>query len=111
MRSLILIAALAAGLAGCNANINPNVATPNQAYIGENAYVVAVSTGRIYLASPFCTNAPPARLCQEVFTAVRSIRTASKQVFAALKAHQDVPLTALDALRAAYSVIQSIPQK
>ena len=110
MRSLILIAALAAGLAGC-APINPNVATPNQAYIGLNAYVAAGRTATIYLASPACTAQPPASLCQQVYTAFKSARAARKQITAALVAHQDVPLTALDVLSAAYAVIQSIPNK
>lgn len=108
MRSLILIAALAAGLAGCNAN--PDVATPNQVYIGLNAYGVAVNTANVYLRSPSCAK-PAATLCQQVYTALKSARVARLQLTAQLKANQTVSLTALGALQAAYAVIQTIPQK
>ena len=109
MRSLVLIAALAAGLAGCN--VNPDVATPNQVYIGLNAYGVALNTANVYLRSPVCTASPPAALCQQVYTALKSARVARLQLTAQLKASQTVSLTAVEALQAAYAVIQTIPQK
>ena len=110
MRSFIIIAALAAGLAGCNANLNPDVATPNQVYIGLNAYGVAVNTANVYLRSPSCTSKPAAALCQQVYTALKSARAARKQLTAQLVTNQTVSLTALQALQAAYAVIQTIPQ-
>ena len=111
MRSLILIAALAASMAGCNTNLNPDVATPNQVYIGLNAYGVALNTANVYLRSPACTVSPPAALCQQVYTALKSARVARLQLTAQLKASQTVSLTAVEALQAAYAVIQTIPQK
>ena len=110
MRSILIVAGLASALAGCNTNINPNVASPRAEIIGINVYIVAGNAARVYLASPACTTRPPAALCQSVDTAIKSMRTARKQIIAALKAHQDAPLTAIDTLRAAYSVLQSIPK-
>ena len=110
MSRFVLIAALAAGLAGCQ-TVNPDVATPNQVYIGLNAYGVALNTANVYLRSPTCTASPPAALCQQVYTALKSARVARKQLSAALAANQAAPLTALGALQAAYAVIQTIPQK
>ena len=108
MHKLLILAATTLALAGCNPN--PNVATPNQAVTAVNAYNALQATGRAYLASPSCTTKPAAALCQQVFTSLALAYPAAKQVLAALKANQAAPITAVQALSAAYSVIESIPQ-
>jgi hypothetical protein len=99
-------------LGACN-QINPNVATPNEEVIGINAYNAAVATATAYLQLPIC-GVPPCRtkvLSQSVYTALKSGRVARNQVLAALAANQAAPLTALQALQAAYAVVQQIPQQ
>lgn len=107
------VAALARGLAACNPN--PTVATPNQEVIAINAYNAAVATGTQYLKLPLCVPAPaPCRtptLSQSVYTALKAGRAARMQLLTALAANQAAPLTAIDALQAAYAVIQQIPQQ
>lgn len=115
MRTLLLALGLATGLAGC-ATLDPNVATPNQVVIGINAYNAAVVTGTTYLHLPLCTASVtlPCRtqgLSQQVYTALRSGRAARTQLLAALAANQSAPVTALQALQAAYAVVQQIPQQ
>lgn len=104
--------ALAGALAGCN--LDPNVATPNQVVIAVNAYNAAVATGTVYLKRPLCpTNAPICRtqaMSQTVYSALKSGRAARAQLLAALANNQSTPITAIQALQAAYSIVQSIPQ-
>lgn len=90
----------------------PNVATPNQEYVGLNAYYAAVKTATNYLALPLCPTATLCRtqtLSQSVYSALRSARVARKQITVALEQAQPAPLTAISALEAAYAVIQQIP--
>ena len=110
MRKIVFAVATTLALAGCVSNLNPDVATPNQMAIAVNAYTTAGYAAKIYLASPSCVASPPAPLCQQVYTAFVSGRAAAKQVRTALKTNSAVPLTALQALQAAYAVIQSIPK-
>lgn len=112
MRRLLAIAALATTLAGCNPD--PNVATPNQVVIAINAYNAAVATGKNYLRLPLCSTTVAVvcrtqALSQQVYTALKSGRAARTQLLAALSASAATPITAIQALEAAYSVIQSIP--
>lgn len=109
MRKLLFASLAALALAGC-VDVNPDVATPNQMAIAINAYTTAGYAATIYLASPACATPPADPLCQKVYTAMKSGRAASKQIRAALKANQTVPLSALQALQAAYAVIQSLPK-
>ena len=107
--------ALATSLALSGCNPDPNVATPNQVIVGINAYNAGVATARAYLALPLCsaTVGAPCRtqaLSQSVYTALVSARAAETQLLAALKANATVPITAVQALQAAYAVIQAIPQ-
>ena len=95
-------------------NMDPNIATPNQVVIGINAYNAAVATGTNYLRLPLCapTPQPPCRtqaLSQSVYTALRSGRAARAQLLSALANNQSAPITAIQALQAAYAVIQSVP--
>ena len=112
MKRLLLLAGFAAALAGCN--VDPNVATPNQEIIAINAYNAAVSTATVYLKQPLCSTTVtfPCRtqaLSQSVYTALKSGRAARKTLLANLSAGTPASLTALQALEAAYSVIQQIP--
>lgn len=116
MRSLILPLAAALALGGCAAIPNPNVATPNQVVIAVNAYNAAVATGRNYLVLPLCMPnlILPCRtpgMSQKVYTALKAARPARNQLLAALKANQAAPITAIQALEAAYSVVQSLPKQ
>jgi hypothetical protein len=113
MRNKLLIFLVGLALAGCNPD--PNVATPNQVVIAVNAYNAAVATGRNYLVLPLCSATAPTvcrtqALSQSVYTALKSGRAARTQLLAALAANQAAPVTAVQALEAAYSVIQSLPQ-
>ncbi len=113
-KELLASLALALALAGCNTNINPSVATPNQVVIAVNAYNAAVATGTNYLKLPVCSTivGAPCRtsaLSQSVYSALRAGRSARTQLLAALANNTSAPLTALQALEAAYSVIQQIP--
>ena len=108
--------ALALALAGCNTlNLDPNVATPNQVVIGINAYNTAVGTGTAYLSLPLCGAHPsPCRtqvLSQSVYTALKSGRAARAALLADLKNNQSASVTAIQALQAAYAVLQQIPQQ
>lgn len=109
--SATMLGALALG--GCN-SIDPNVATPNQVLIGINAYNTGVAVGRAYLKLPLCTVAsPPCRtqpMSQSVYTALKAGRAAREQLLGNLAANQAASLTALQALSAAYAVIQQIPR-
>ena len=119
MRKFIGAAVLALALAGCNTNFDPNVATPNQAVIAINAYNAGVATGKNYLTLPLCpatvTVATAAcrtqALSQTVYTALKTGRVARSQILAALQANAALPITAIQALEAAYAVIQQIPVK
>ena len=108
---LILCGALV--LAGCN--VDPNVATPNQALIAVNAYNAGVAAGVNYLKLPLCpANAPVCRtagLSQQVYTALKAGRVARGQVLSALAANTAAPITAIQALQTAYAVLQQIPVK
>ena len=112
MWKFMLAGVVAVGLAGCNPD--PNVATPNQALIAVNAYNAAVATGTVYLKRPLCPTAAPIcrtkALSQQVYTALRAGRAARGQILSALAANQAAPITAIQALEAAYSVVSSIPQ-
>ena len=115
MRSFILIAALAVGLAGCNTSLDPTVATPNQVVIAVNAYNAAVVTAKNYLALPLCSTVVvnvcrTQALSQSVYSSIKAGRAARTQLLAALASNSAAPLTALQALEAAYSVVSSIPQ-
>lgn len=116
MKKIILGLSLtfALGLGACN-SIDPTVATPNQVIIGVNAYNTAVATGTAYLKLPLCgPAAPPCRtqgLSQSVYSALKSGRAARAQLLTALANNQSAPLTALQALQAAYTVVQNIPQQ
>jgi hypothetical protein len=111
----ILGLVVALGLTGATANCNldPNVATANQAVIAINTYNAAVATGTNYLRLPLCPTAAPVcrtqALSQSVYSALKSGRAARTQLITALAADQSAPITAIQALEAAYSVIQSIP--
>ena len=105
----IVAAALAVALSGC-VTTDTTVATPSQLYIGVNSYVAAGNAAIVYLDSSACKTKTPAPLCQEVYTSLLSARAAKTQIVAALQANQAAPLTALQALEAAYAVIQSIPK-
>lgn len=112
MNKLVIAAGLALALAGCN--VDPNVATPNQAVIAINAYNAAVVTGTTYLKLPLCpaVPVPPCRtqaLSQQVYSSLRAGRVARTQLLTALTNNQSAPITAIQTLEAAYSVIQSIP--
>ena len=110
MRRLLLAAALAGSLAGC-ANLNPDIASPNQAVIAINAFNAAVATGTAYLKLPVC-GAPPCRtleLSQSVYSSLKAGRVARKQLLTALSNNQSAPITAIQALQAAYSVVRQIP--
>lgn len=106
------LGALVLGLAGC-ASLSTTVATPNQEYVGLNAYLAAVKTANNYLLLPLCpTGSPLCRtqsLSQSVYSALRSARVARKQITLALEQAQPASLTAISALEAAYAVIQQIP--
>lgn len=108
----LFVALLLTG-ATSNCSLDPNVATAQQAVIGINAYNAAVATATAYLKLPIC-GSPPCRtqaLSQSVYTALKSGRAARAQILAALAANQSAPITAVQALEAAYSVVQSIPQQ
>ena len=117
MRKLLLIGVAALALAGCNPN--PDVATPNQAVIAINAYNAGVATGKNYLSLPLCpasvTIATAAcrtqTLSQQVYSALKAGRLARAQILAALGANAALPISAIQALEAAYAVIQQIPAK
>lgn len=115
MKGLVLGVGLgvALALAGCAGNPNPDVASANQVVIAVNAYNTAVATGTNYLRLPICNvSAPPCRtqeMSQTVYNALRSGRVARNQLVAGLKANSAASLTALQALSAAYSVIQNLP--
>lgn len=112
MKKFVVAIGLGLALTGCN--VNPNVATPNQVVIAVNAYNAAVATGTTYLKLPLCAPvpAPPCRtqgLSQQVYSSLKAGRAARTQLLAALANNQSAPITAIQALEAAYSVIQSIP--
>lgn len=114
MRKLTLAGVLVLGLVGCaGSSFNPNVATPNQEYVGLNGYLAAVKTGDNYVKLPTCpTNAPVCKtqaLAQQVYSALRAARGARKIISANLAAGQPMSLTALQTLQAAYAIIQQIP--
>lgn len=111
MRKLLILAATGLALAGCNTNLNPNVATPAQAGAWLGTYNIAVAGARAYLASPLCVTKSTAQpLCQEVYSSLVAARAARKQISAALAANQSAPITAVQAIEAAYAVFQQIPQ-
>ncbi len=111
MNKLILVAALALGLGACNPD--PNVATPGQEYIGLNAYLAGVKVATQYLRLPLCPTAAP--LCrtqamsQRVYDNLKAARAGKAQIIAALQNNSTVPLTAIQALQAAYAVVQQLP--
>lgn len=115
MDKIVFVIGLVVMLAGCN-SIDPNVATPNQVVLGVNAYNTAVATGTAYLKLPVCsaTVSAPCRtkaLSRSVYTALKSGRAARAQLLTALENNQTAPITALQALQAAYAVVSSIPQQ
>lgn len=113
MRASTLAGLMALGLSlsGC-ATVNPTIATPNQEYVGLNAYYAALQTGNNYLALPLCGGS--ATICRtrplslQVARALVAVRAARKQITVAIEMGMPAPLTALDALQAGYSVIQQI---
>ena len=106
MNRFLIVAALAAGLVGCNT-------TPNQIVLAVNAYNAAVATGTAYLQLPLCPPAPcrTQSLSQSVYTALKAGRGARSQLLAALEANQPAPAAAIQTLTTANAVIQQIPQQ
>lgn len=113
MRKWIIAGVLALGLSGCAGNFNPNVATPNQVVIAVNAYNAAVVAGTAYLRLPLCGTPPcrTQRLSQQVYTALKAGRVARNTLLADLQSNTTASITAVQALEAAYAVIQQIPQQ
>lgn len=116
-RSIGYLAALGVALmltgATAECSLDPNVATAQQAVIGINAYNAGVATATAYLKLPVC-GTPPCRtqaLSQSVYTAMKSGRSARTQILTALANNQSAPITAVQALEAAYSVVSQIPQQ
>ena len=54
MKKVLIGLVLALGLAGCNINLNPNVATPQDVVIAANAFDAAEATAANYLTLPLC---------------------------------------------------------
>lgn len=109
-----LVVALCLTAATSECNLDPNVATPNQVVIAVNAYNTAVGTGTAYLHLPVCstTVASPCRtqaLSQSVYSALRGGRAARATLLADLANNSSVPITAIQALQAAYAVLSSLP--
>ncbi len=101
------------GLAGCNVNINPNVATPNQVIIAANAYNAAEVSATNYLRLPLCgvevkTTCRTQAISQSIVNAVRAGRTARRAVLADLQTNTTIPLTLLQTLSAAVVTMQSV---
>lgn len=109
----LLVAVMLTG-ATSQCNLDPNVATPNQVVIAINAYNTAVGTGTAYLHLPLCsaTVSNPCRtavLSQQVYTALRAGRSARNTLLADLQSNSSVPVTLIQTLQAAYSVLGSLP--
>jgi len=110
-RIIVLMAALA--LAGCNVNVNPTVATPNQVVIAINAFDAVEATATTYLGWPLC-GAPGVSVCRTLATSkavangVRTGRAARDALVADLQANASAPITALDTLTATISTLQTL---
>lgn len=112
MRKLFLIGVIGLALAGCNVNLNPNVATPSQVSVAINAFDAAEATAANYLTLPLCGGANKvcrtAATSSQITVAVRAGRTARDQLTQDLQANVSTPVTLLQTLTTAVSTLQAL---
>ncbi len=112
MKKVLIGLVLALGLAGCNINLNPNVATPQDVVIAANAFDAAEATAANYLSLPLCGGAykvcRDAALSKKVASTVRAGRAARDQLLADINSSTPIPVTLLQALTTTVSTLQSL---
>ena len=115
MKKVLIGLVLALGLAGCNINLNPNVATPQDVVIAANAFDAAEATAANYLTLPLCGTT--AKVCRtqaisiQVASAVRAGRVARDQLLADVKANNPAPVSLFQTLSATVSTLQALNAK
>ena len=112
MKKVLIGLVLALGLAGCNINLNPNVATPQDVVIAANAFDAAEATAANYLTLPLCGSV--AKVCRTQASdpgrhgTVRAGRAARDQLLADINSSTPIPVTLLQALTTTVSTLQSL---
>lgn len=111
MRRVWQILVLGLALAGCNINLDPNVATPNQVAIAVNAFNAAEVTGTNFLR--FCKANPEQSVCTRarihgIVVALRAGHIAENQLLADLESNSALPITLFQTLAATIATVRAL---